>query len=87
MSANTWIEKLKVAGVKAAHPDDGCVNRDENEIRFRYPSFFDNPCIGNVIALGNHESFRLVSIVSVRKSVPGYLYYRFRPIVKVVIHA
>lgn len=84
MSNEQWIESLRKAGVKAAHPDDGSVIRDESELRFRYPQYFDNPAIGDVIALGTREQFRFVAITAIRRTIGGYTYYRFRPLVKVV---
>ena len=49
---SAWIKGLREKGVKAAHPDDGWVNRKENTIKFVYPQFFDNPQVGYLVALG-----------------------------------
>lgn len=47
-----WIAALRDAGVKAAHPDDGWVDRVENTVYFCYPQFDDGVGIGDLIALG-----------------------------------
>jgi len=49
---NSWITALRAAGVKAAHPDDGWVNREHNTVFFCYPQFDDGVEIGDLIALG-----------------------------------
>lgn len=50
---DAWVASLRKAGVKAAHPDDGWVDRQRNTVRFNYPHFFDDPHIGDLVALGN----------------------------------
>lgn len=47
-----WIAALRAAGVKAAHPDDGWVDREHNEVFFCYPQFDDGVKVGDLIALG-----------------------------------
>jgi hypothetical protein len=47
-----WIADLRAAGVKAAHPDDGWVNRKCNTVRFVYPQFNDGAKAGDLVALG-----------------------------------
>jgi hypothetical protein len=47
-----WIENLRKKGYKAAHPNDGWVDRDENIITFMYPQFFDNAKVGDYVMLG-----------------------------------
>jgi hypothetical protein len=60
-----WINFLISLGVKAAHPDDGWVNREKNSIKFAYPHFNNNPKVGDVICLGwaNHNKNRLVRVI------------------------
>jgi hypothetical protein len=47
-----WIAKLRAEGVKAAHPDDGWVNRKDNVLQFVYPQFNDGAGCGDLVALG-----------------------------------
>ena len=47
-----WIAELRAAGVKAAHPDDGWVDRDVDTVYFCYPQFDDGVAVGDLIALG-----------------------------------
>jgi hypothetical protein len=47
-----WIAGLREQGVKAAHPDDGWVNRDEHKIHLAYPQFDDGLEVGDLLALG-----------------------------------
>lgn len=47
-----WIAALRDAGVKAAHPDDGWVDRERNTVFFCYPQFDDGVAVGDLIALG-----------------------------------
>ena len=49
---NAWIASLRAAGVKAAHPDDGWVDRERDTVFFCYPQFDDGVAIGDLIALG-----------------------------------
>ena len=57
-----WVEKLRSEGVKAAHPDDGWVDRKENTVNLCYPQFNDGLQVGDVMALGWPDSHRLVKI-------------------------
>lgn len=57
-----WVTRLRAAGVKAAHPDDGWVNRDRNTVRLEYPRFNDRPQVGDLIALGVPDRYRLVRV-------------------------
>ncbi len=47
-----WIEQLRKEGFKAAHPNDGWVDREENSITLVYPQFNDGVKIGDKIMLG-----------------------------------
>ena len=60
-----WIHELREQGVKASHPDDGWVNREENYVQFSYPQFYENPKVGDKIALGRHEKYRIVKITKI----------------------
>lgn len=49
-----WVARLRAMGVKAAHPDDGWVKRNETppKVFFSYPAFNDGVQEGDLIALG-----------------------------------
>ena len=47
-----WIIDLRAQGVKAAHPNDGWVDRKNRVINFAYPQFFDHPKVGDYVVLG-----------------------------------
>jgi hypothetical protein len=58
-----WISNLRAAGIKAAHPDDGWVDRENNTVHFSYPQFDDGCAIGDRVALGWADKYRVVTIV------------------------
>jgi hypothetical protein len=59
-----WIRELRARGIKAAHPDDGWVDRERNLVFFAYPHFNDGAKIHDLIALGWHfDKTRIVRIV------------------------
>jgi len=72
-----WIKELRSTGVAAAHPDDGWVNREKNEIYLAYPQFNDGLTIGSKIALGWPDKYRIVKVVGYR---PGLFlnYWQFK---------
>lgn len=47
-----WIADLRAQGVKAAHPDDGWVERETNKVHLCYPDFNDGLEVGDLLALG-----------------------------------
>ena len=47
-----WIQDLRAHGFKAAHPNDGWVNRETNEVVFTYPQFNDGAGIGDLVMIG-----------------------------------
>lgn len=78
-----WIAAMRSAGLKAAHPDDGWVDRERNEVGFCYPSFYDNPRVGDEIALAYHfdRNPRFVRIVAVvHKPIQRIHYFRFEAV-------
>lgn len=58
-----WIADLRSIGIKAAHPDDGWVDRKRAKrhdfVRFAYPQFNDGVQEGDRIALGWPDRYRV----------------------------
>lgn len=76
-----WVKMLRDSGVKAAHPDDGWVNRQINAIQPCYPQFNDGVEEGDVIALGWPAKYRLVRIVGVSYGkFFNQLIWKFEPV-------
>lgn len=75
-----WVTRLRACGVKAAHPDDGWVNREKNSVYFCYPQFNDNPVVGDLIALGwpqwsmKKPQHRLVRVTEIFQNLVGKNY-------------
>lgn len=63
-----WIQKLRAQGVKMARPDDGWVDRENDVIRgpHCYADFDDGVKVGDMVALGRPESYRLVRIIQIQ---------------------
>jgi hypothetical protein len=57
-----WVSRLRACGVKAAHPDDGWVNRQENTVTLQYPQYDDGAGVGDLVALGWPYGHRLVRL-------------------------
>lgn len=76
-----WIEKLRSLGVKLAHPDDGWVNREQNNVYPVYPQFDDKPQVGDLIALGWPGKCRIVKVTKIEtpKYIGNSKYYFFEP--------
>lgn len=70
-----WIKRLKELGIKASHPDDGWHKREEYYFQFSYPHFNDDPQIGDMVALGDHESFRVFIVDDIKYSWLKRYYY------------
>lgn len=69
LSEQKWIAELRANGIKAAHPDDGWVDRKENSVLFAYPQFNDGVKAGDLVALGWH--FNKTRIVRIREVIPS----------------
>lgn len=76
---NEWVHMLRSKGIRAAHPDDGWVDRKENSIMFAYPEFDDVVWVGSHMALGDHRSYRIVVVTRLEQprffSVLGLKYF------------
>jgi len=69
-----WVAGLRAAGFKAAHPNDGWVNRKDCEMYFAYPQFNDGAVIGDIVMLGcpfDKQSWRPVRLIDMRVTAIG----------------
>lgn len=64
-----WIAMLRRSGVRAAHPDDDFVDPAARSFHPQQWEFNDGARIGDVIALGNQNIYRLVRITWQRESL------------------
>lgn len=64
-----WIARLRAHGIKAAHPDDGWVDRKNNIVRFMFPYFNDNLSVGDIFVLGGYDKCRIMYCTSVTMSM------------------
>ena len=74
-----WIEKLRADGVKACHPNDGWVDRENNKIHLCYPLFNDGVGVGDKIMLGwvnDKKSERLVEVTKIENSLLTYYHFK-----------
>lgn len=78
-----WIKLLRLDGIKAAHPDDGWVNRQENKISLVNPQFNDGVNVNSIVAIGDPDKYRLVIIIKVETgSLPGAIRYHWEELPK-----
>lgn len=76
-----WVSDLRAQGVKAAHPDDGWVDRERDSVQFAYPQFDDGPQVGDVIVLGwpsEPVKNRWVEVTKIAESFLGCIHYYFK---------
>ena len=66
---NLWVDSLIRRGIKAAHPDDGWVDREENKVVFCYPQFRMQVNVGDLIALGWPDKYRIVRVTGLRRLI------------------
>lgn len=83
ISYNNMVDRLRAAGIKACHPDDGWVRREcptrpeiAGSVYLCYPQFNDGPDIGDTIALGWDDSdclifVKVITIVRSHLDMPG----------------
>lgn len=77
-----WIADLRAYGVKAAHPNDGWVDREKHEVFLCYPQFNDGVTVGDTIALGSPgRKTLLVKVIGSRALFldPSMVYWEFEP--------
>jgi hypothetical protein len=75
-----WIADLRARGFAAAHPDDGWVNRQKNEVELVYPQFDDGVSVGSKIMLGYHFEKGCPVRVTEMKNFMGLITYTFEEI-------
>ena len=47
-----WVKKMRALGVRASHPDDGWVDRENNHLQLCYPDFERSLAVGSLIDWG-----------------------------------
>lgn len=67
---DAWLANLRKQGIKAQHPDDGWVDRKRNGVRLCYPGFNLGVQVGDRIALGRPEEFRIVRVYAIEPGWP-----------------
>lgn len=80
---NKRISYFRSINIKAAHPDDGWVDRENNTVILEYPIFQDEISVGDKIVLYENLSYKY-RIVEVVKVIDYYDFkkYAFKPIIK-----
>lgn len=72
-----WIKRLKVEGYKAAHPNDGWVDRKENKIHLCYPQFNDGLQVGDKMMLGwPSGNERPIRITGIERGMLTYYFFK-----------
>lgn len=72
-----WVEQLRADGVKAAHPNDGWVDRENRVAQLCYPQFYDGLAVGDWLALGDHEKWIIVRVTAIESMLLGK-WFRYR---------
>lgn len=73
-----WIDSLRRAGYKAAHPNDGWVDRERKRVHFVYPYFDDGAGVGDRVMLGCHCGNELPVILTGTAGGPLLTWWTFR---------
>lgn len=75
-----WVAKMRSEGIKAAHPDDGWVNRKEHKFTFCYPQFNDGIEVGCKVALGDQYKHRVVLVTGKEETCfRDLVYWKYKP--------
>lgn len=80
-----YIAALRARGIKAAHPDDGWVKHETNELHFCYPHFNDGAKTGDLVALGYEfdTTTRIVRLLDFTTgTLSGMRWWRFEVVEK-----
>ena len=78
-----WNSSLRAVGVKAAHPNDGWIDREKNEIHFAYPHFNDGAGPGDIVAIGQPfdrpgETRFVCLIKQYDRTFEGFTWWKFK---------
>jgi len=83
-SKANWVSALRKSGFKAAHPNDGWVDRQNNKLKLVYPHFDDGVEVGSLVMLGWHfdapSKHRPVRLIARRDTLFSYGYWEFEDI-------
>jgi hypothetical protein len=77
-----WIAFLRQRGIVGAHPNDGWVDREKQELILTYPQFNDGIAVGKRMALGSPHQFVVVEITGVRSGITGLKYWSYEEILE-----
>ena len=66
-----WVESLHQMGCTVAHPDDGWVDRKGSYVGLCYPYYEDGVSVGDKMALGWPDKYRIVEVVGIKNL--GYI--------------
>lgn len=77
LNRRRWCNQLKSIGVKAAHPDDGWHNHKEREFMLCYPDFNDGVQVGDLVALGAPDEYRVVTVRRIKNGMLSGPYYQY----------
>lgn len=70
-----WVKRLRELGIKGSHPNDGWHEREKHYFQFSYPHFNDGIEVGDMVALGTYEKFRVFVVTKIQKSWNKKYYY------------
>ena len=81
---NKRISYFRSINIKAAHPDDGWVDRENNTVILEYPIFQNEISVGDKIVLYENLSYkyRIVEVTEVLSDIYDFRKYVFKPIIK-----
>ncbi|TET74376.1 MAG: hypothetical protein E3J43_09945 [Candidatus Heimdallarchaeota archaeon] len=77
-----WIKELREQGFKAAHPNDGWVDRKNDSFQLGYPQFDDGIAVGDKVMLGFKKGDCELPVKVIRiessKFFPELITYHFK---------
>lgn len=83
LDLESWKLVLRWAGFKAAHPNDGWVDREKKEIFLAYPHYNDGAEVGDPVMLGQpwrREDWRPIRLIEKRVTLFNMTMWRFEDI-------
>jgi hypothetical protein len=82
LAERAWIADLRQRGVKAAHPDDGWVDRTHSTLFLCYPQFNDGVGVGDIVALGTPGRTRYVKLTDSTHTAFGTVRYGYTELIE-----